>query len=255
MFFPICFACEKHFELLRIALRSLGKWALQVKHITICIDMNDQLSGEQCRLLRSEARYPLNFQQTVYPMSPPGPRVILNELHAFRSMAAQMRPRDYLLKFDSDVIFLSDSIFHFVADAGADAVGACVTEVHRTLQEKFMQGGSYFIAGSALQALVDTRVATTGFSLLRRHSYLSEDQFMSWLLHRSGVQIIYNTFIYSDAILAEPGLDDRTLETRLPAIPKTASVLHFEGNKSNMRRVAERLVPYSPRFFDPDISR
>ena len=245
-FYPICFACSKHFELLRIALQSLSKWAIPIAQITICMDKNDPLSGEERRTLQSEARYQLKFQRTAHPMSTPGPRVILSELHAFRDLAAQMRPKDFLLKFDSDVIFLSDAIFRFVADARAEAVGTCVTDVHPTLQDKFMQGGSYFIAGSALRAIVDTWITGIGFSLLRRHSYLSEDQFMSSLLRRNGIQIVYNTFIYSDAVLAEPGLDDKALDMRLPKIPKAASVLHFEGNKSNMRRTAERLIPDLP---------
>ncbi len=185
-------------------------------------------------------------------MWPPGSRVVLSELHAFRRLAAQMRPKDYLLKFDSDVIFLSDSIFRLVIDTDADAVGTCVTEVHPTLQEEFMQGGSYFIAGQALQAIVDTFVTTTAFSLLRRHAYLSEDQFISSLLHRTGTRIVYNTFIYSDAILAEPEIDDQMLHSRLPAIPKTASILHFEGNKANMRRTAEKLIPDLPAIWTPD---
>jgi hypothetical protein len=251
LFFPLCFACSKHFELLRIALRSLNNWALPIKEITIYMDKKDPFSAEQRHLLQTETQYPLKFQRTIYPMSPPGPRVVLNELHAFRRLAEQMRARDFLLKFDSDVIFLSDSIFKFVLNAGAQAVGTCVTEVHPTLHDKFMQGGSYFIVGSALRKLVDTSIATTGFSLLRRHTYLSEDQFISTLLHRSGAKIIYNTFIYSDAILAEPGLDDIILDSRLLVIPKTASVLHFEGNKSNMRRAAERLIPDLPAIWMP----
>jgi len=41
-----------------------------------------------------------------YPMSWAGLRVVLNELHAFRKLAEQMRAGDFLLKFDSDVILL-----------------------------------------------------------------------------------------------------------------------------------------------------
>jgi len=39
-------------------------------------------------------------------MSWAGLRVVLNELHAFRKLAEQMRAGDFLLKFDSDVILL-----------------------------------------------------------------------------------------------------------------------------------------------------
>lgn len=243
-FFPICFACSKHFELLQIALQSLCNWALPVKEITIYMDKTDPFSAEQCELLQAASRYPLKFLRTKYPMAPSGIRVVLNELYAFRRLAAHMRSKDFLLKFDSDVIFLSDSVFQFVANAGAEAIGTCVTEIHPTLRDKYMQGGSYFIAGTAVRTIVCAWTTTTGVSLLKRRPYLSEDQFMSSLLYRNGTNILYDTFMYSDNVLAEPGLGDKEIDARLPAIPKNTSVLHFEGNKSNMRRAAERLVPH-----------
>jgi len=63
--FPICFTCSRHFELLRVALNSLGIWALSVKEINIYVDKRDPFSDAQRELLRSESRYPITFEQTV----------------------------------------------------------------------------------------------------------------------------------------------------------------------------------------------
>src|SRR5262245_60363854 len=54
-FFPVCFACAKHFEILRIALRSLSVSAPSVKEINIYMDKTDPFTAIQCELLRSES--------------------------------------------------------------------------------------------------------------------------------------------------------------------------------------------------------
>jgi hypothetical protein len=242
-FFPVCFTCARHFEILAIALRSLGIWAPSVKQIHIYVDKADPFTAAQCELLRSEARYPLSFQETVYPMSPPGLQVILSELYAFQKTAEQMRTGDFLVKFDSDVIFLSDTIFHFVANGGAGAIGTGVSEIHPSVRNDYLQGGCYFIVGSELRAMVNSRITILGLALLREHSILFEDQFISPLLRQCGTKIVRNNFLYYDSVLATPGLGETELVARLQAIPASASVLHFEGDKSNMRRAAERLLP------------
>jgi hypothetical protein len=242
-FFPVCFTCARHFEFLRLALSSLDILAPSVKEINIYMDKADPFTAVQCELLRSESRYPLSFHQTVYPMSWAGPLVILNELYAFRKLAGQMRTGDFLVKFDSDVIFLSDAIFEFVASGEGGAIGTGVREVHPSVRDDYIQGGCYFIVGAELRAMVNSRITATARSLSREYSGLFEDQFISNVLRRCGTKIVYNKFLYYDPALAEPGLDETELEARLRAIPETASVLHFEGNKSNMRRAAEKLLP------------
>jgi hypothetical protein len=242
-FFPVCFTCAKHFEFLRLALSSLGISAPSVKEINIYMDKADPFTAVQCELLRSESRYPVSFRQTVYPMSWAGPLVILNELYAFRKLARQMRPGDFLVKFDSDVIFLSNAIFQFVANGEGEAIGTGVGEIHPAVRNDYIQGGCYFIAGAELRVLVNSRITATALSLSRKHSHLFEDQFISNLLRRCGTKIVHNKFLYYDPVLAKPELDETELEARLRAIPATASVLHFEGNKSNMHRAAKKLFP------------
>ena len=205
------------------------------------MDKADPFTAAQCELLRSESRYPLSFQQTVYPWK--GPPMLLNVIHAFRKLAERMGTEDFLLKFDSDVIFLSDAIFQFVANGEAGAIGTAVCEVHPSIPNDYMQGGCYFITGAALRVIVSSRITATALALSWEHLFVFDDQFISDLLRRNGIKIVYNNFLHYDSVLAKPELDETELEARVRAIPASASVLHFEGNKSNMRRAAERLLP------------
>jgi hypothetical protein len=249
LFFPICFTCARHFELLRVALKSLGNWALPIKEINIYVDKTDSFSSAQCELLRSESRYPIAFEQTLHPMAWAGPRVVLNELHAFRKLVAQMQAGDFLVKFDSDVLFLSSAIFKFVTNSKSEAIGTAIWQLYPLSKDDYIQGGCYFIVAERLGAMVSSPITRTALALLREHSMLFEDQLMTALLRQCGARIIYDAFLYSDTILAKPDLDDAELEDRLRAIPSTASVLHFAGNKSNIWRTVERLLPTLSRVF------
>ena len=249
-FFPICFTCRRHVEFLRLALRSLSILAPQVKKIHVYMDEADPLTASQRELLQRESKYPLVFQRTLYPMSWAGPRTILNELSAFRNVAKQMGAGDYLLKFDSDVVFLSDTIFQFVVDSPGEAIGTSVSDIHSPAPSEsikdYMQGGCYFIAAAALRMILNFYITRTALLMLRERANIFEDQFISSLLEQCGARIVYDGFLYYDSCFAKVDLDEVELEARLRAIPATASVLHFEGNKSNMRQVAERLVGSLP---------
>jgi hypothetical protein len=242
-FFPVVFTCGRHFGPLRLALKSLSLWAPPIKEINIYVDNVDLFSFDQCEVLRLESRYSLNFHKTLYPMAWAGSRLILNELYAFRKLAAQMRSVDFLVKFDSDVIFLSDAIFQFVANSEAGAIGTSVRTINPEIRDDYMQGGCYFIRGTGLRALVKSRITGTALWLAREWSHIVEDQFISTLIRKCRTKMVYNEFLYYDAALAEPKIDETELEARLRTIPAKVSVLHFEGNKSNMRLAAEKLLP------------
>ena len=249
-FFPICFTCKRHFEFLRIALYTLGIQAPPVKEVNIFIDKADPFDTSQCKLLRSELRYPLIFHQTVFPMSWAGAQVILNELDGFRQLVTQIKTQDFLVKFDSDVIFLSDAIFHFVASCEAGAVGTAISHLHPSnYVYDYFQGGCYFISGANLRAMLDLPITGTALGLWSKCSNLPEDHFMCELLRKCSTKIAYEHFLHSDSFIEEPALDEKGLQSQLRRIPSTASVLHFEGKKINMRRIAERLFPSLPPVY------
>lgn len=256
-FFAVCFTCGKHFKYLRLALLSLGRCAAPVVEISVYMDKSDPLSDGECQILRDESRFPLNFRLTAYPMWSWGPKVQLSELKAYREIARRMEVGDFLVKFDSDVLFLSDKIFRFVASNKAGAVGTPVSKLHVSeVQEEYMQGGCYFIRANELNAIIKVPVAKASLAPTK-WGELPEDQFFSSLLRKCGATFLYKNFLYFDPIFIASETNERDLERRLQAIPPSASVLHFEGNqwdkvdRINMRRVAERFFGPLPPISNP----
>jgi hypothetical protein len=256
-FHPVCFTCGKHFRFVRLALISLGKCEPRIKQIYIYMDKGDPLSIAECEQLRTESQYPISFRLTKYPMSSWGPKVQLSELRAYREIAKQMSAGDFLVKFDSDVLFLSNKIFQFVANSKAASIGTHVSKLHDSEgQEEYMQGGCYFIGAKELCAIISIPVASSTFAPTK-WGEIPEDQFFSSLLRRCGAKPLYNDFLYFDPVFIASGTEDNQLDAALQAIPSTAGVLHFEGNqwdkvdRSNMRRTADRLFGPLPPTLNP----
>jgi hypothetical protein len=257
-FFPVCFTCGKHFRFVRLALLSLGRCAPRIKKIYIYIDKGDPLSSAEREQLRAESQYPIAFRITKYPMSSwGGPKFLLSQLKAYREIAGQMSAGDFLVKFDSDVLFRSNEIFHFVSISKAGSVGTRVSGIHGAeVQEAYMQGGCYFIGANELSTIVAIPVASAAMAPTK-WGKMPEDQFFSGLLYRCGVEPLYVDFLYFDPVFIASGTEDNQLETALQAMPSTAGIIHFEGNqwdkvdRSNMRRVADRLYGPLPPPLNP----
>jgi hypothetical protein len=230
-FFPVCFTCGKHFRFARLALLSLARCRPRVKEAYVYMDKGDPLSDSECELLRSESQYPVIFRVTRYPMASWGPKIQLSEIMAYRESAQRMGGEDFLVKFDSDVLFLSDNIFRFVANSRATAVGTPVARVQPSeVQENYLQGGCYFIRAIELGAILNMPVRTASRAPTK-WGEIPEDQFISGLLRRCGVKFLYNDFLYFDPVFIASGTEEEELERRLLAIPSEAGVLHFEGNQ------------------------
>jgi hypothetical protein len=245
---PICFTCARHFDYVRLALLSLNISASFVSEIFVYMDKKDPFTDAQRELLRSESRYPLHFQVTKYPMAWAGVGVLLNEMHAFRMIAEQMTPDAIVMKFDSDVLFLSDAIFTFVKNSDGGAVGTSIHQIHGG-HSNDIQGGCYFIFAKELNAIASQPITGIAMQVSRDiDPKLPEDRVISGLLRRSGAKLIYNNFLYRDEVFEAAHLDNHLLEARLRSIPASASVIHFEGSKFNMRKVAERLLSNLPLF-------
>ncbi len=257
-FFPVCFTCGKHFRFVRLALLSLGRCAPKIRKIYIYIDKGDPLSSAERAQLRAESQYSIIFRVTKYQMSSwGGPKFLLSQLTAYREIAEQMSTGDFLVKFDSDVLFLTNEIFHLVANSKAGSVGTHVSKLHGSEgQEEYMQGGCYFIGAKELSAMMAVPIAKTALAPTK-WGKMPEDQFFSGLLRRCGVKPFYDDFLYFDPVFIASGVEDNRLDAALQAIPSAAGILHFEGNqwdkvdRSNMRRVADRLFGPLPPALNP----
>jgi hypothetical protein len=246
--YPICFGCGKHYDLLRLALYSLSLFGRQIKVAYIYMDRTDALSSEQQKALRSVSKIQLEFRLTRFPMAQ-GIPVFLSELEAYRDVLSQMRREDLLMKFDSDIIFISDKVFDFVLSSSANAIGTGIHQIqqrslgktiHRRTDD--MQGGCYFVKGAALH---DILRHSSCFSAWEMRS-APEDQFISRLLRDRGTRPLLEEYMYFDPEFAKAELTTEKMEQRIQMIPRDFSVIHFEGDKRNMRRVCENILPNSP---------
>jgi hypothetical protein len=239
--FPVCFSCGKHFSFLRIALLSLGKTNVPIGEISIFMDRSGPLSQEQQEILREESKYPISFSTTAYPMRHWGPKVILSSAIAYRSVAEKMSNRDFLMKFDSDVIFRSGNFITAVLNGKfspprATLPGAVGTPVsfHRVgaQDDAYMQGGCYFVRGIDLFKILSVRL---GRSVFKRTKWgaIAEDQFFSELLSGVGTDIHYEDYLYSEPIFVQPDTKKSDLEAKLKSLPDKAEALHFEGNQED----------------------
>jgi len=245
--FAVCFTCGKHFEFVRLALLSLRR-TKTVAQIFIFMDRGGPLSVAQQQVLQAESDLPISFSYTAYPMRAWGPKVILSQAMAYRTIAEKMSETDFLMKFDSDVIFVNDGIMRSVLHSTFGAVGTCAASFHRTDRhdEDYMQGGCYFIRGAELAKIVSIPMPPLVFKRTRWGA-IAEDQFFSELLRLAGAAIGYEDYMYTHPILIQPRTDQRELEARLQALPGNVDVLHFEGNqddivdRSNMAKTYEFL--------------
>lgn len=231
----VCFTCGKHFEFVRLALLSLKRVNSTVAEVFIFMDRGGPLSVAQQQILQADSDFPISFSVTAYPMRAWGPKVLLSQVMAYRMIAERMSETDFLMKFDSDVIFVGNAIMGSVLRSPLGAIGTCAASFHRVDrdEEDYMQGGCYFVRGAALAKIVSILIPALVFKRTRWGA-IAEDQFFSELLRTVGAHIGYEDFMYTDPIFIQPSTDQRELEARLQSLPESVDVLHFEGNQDDI---------------------
>lgn len=194
----VYFSCAAHFDYLLESLRTLaGTGFGQSGNIYLYIDKRDFLSEKQAALIRSAwtaGQVPV-IRKTKHPMSWGGAGVIVNELKAFKQIAGDMGPDDYLAKVDSDVLFSSDAIFKKVMASGAEVAGQKTTNEFAAQNSGtfWMQGGLFFLSRRAAAALSRQPVLFQLFDTLKQTrrgiTDCPEDAFLSFLCSRLGMKI------------------------------------------------------------------
>jgi hypothetical protein len=253
--FAVCFTCGKHFDFVRLALLSLKKTSAGIAQIFIFMDRGGPLSLEQQQILKTESPVPISFSCTAYPMRAwGGPKVILSQAIAYRMIAEKMSERDFLMKFDSDVIFVESGITHSVPRSTFGAIGTSTAVFHRTDRddEDYMQGGCYFVRGAELAKIMSVPMPGLIFERTRWGA-IGEDQFFTELLRAVGTEIHYEDYMYTGPILIRPNIDQRELEAWLHSLPEKVNVLHFEGNQDDIVDRSNMAKTYEFLFGEPGL--
>ena len=171
----VYFSCGAHAAYLELSLRSLARVRGSfVGRVYIGEDPDDPLSSEDKTRLGAIG-LPLSYgswgKVTGY-----GETTILSELQAFRDVAAGMNANDWIVKVDSDVLFLNNSAFGYAQHQVADLVG------NKELAWgafPYSQGGCYFLrAGWVCQsgAMEFGEVRAMAKDVLHRFHLIAENK-------------------------------------------------------------------------------
>lgn len=249
--FAVCFTCAKHFDFIKIALLSLNETAPQTAQVFVFSDCGNRLSMMQQRGLAEASCIPLSFHDTTYPMRAwGGPKVIVSETMAFRMIAKRMSASDVLMKFDSDVVFIGDAAILEMLTGKAEAMAANASVAHRTQSEEqsHMQGGCYFLRGSALAKIL-SRPLPPRIHDRTEWGNIGEDRFFSEMLGGEGIDIEYRDFMYIDPQLVHGALDDAGLHQLLSKMPAGIDLVHFEGTQGNRSADRSNMWPVYRHYF------
>jgi len=235
---PVYFTTGKHFEMLYLSLTSLQiLGSSHIGNVWIYCDADDPWTGRQAeRLLQLDLR--IHLCDAAYGCNWGGLRQIMTELTAMKQLS-RTEGDGYLMKVDSDVVFLNNSLFDQVMRGRfkvlANKPGLYGFHDNRM---KYIQGGCFFISNSCMRSLDVDKVETTTKSIKEDSPFSSGDDNMPvdyWFtryLHENGVSPRFREYYYCLQFLP---LD-------LPS--KSCSVLHVEGGL--LQEVLS--LPYSLRF-------
>lgn len=142
----VYFSCGAHAEYLELSLRSLARVASGwLGSVYVGEDPDDPLP-QSARDRLTSLYLPLHFRQwgkvTGY-----GAETVISELKAFRDVARELPDNHWLMKVDSDVLFLNNSILSGSCRWQGDLVGQ--RERYWGRDHRYAQGGVYFLRTGA----------------------------------------------------------------------------------------------------------
>lgn len=225
-FHIVYFSRRKDIELLRLSLASLALLKNQkIKHVYIYWDRNDPPSSEQISNLAISVPLTFKVRRTKYAFKV-GPKRIISELLAFEEVYKQMTHNDYIVKVDSDILFLNDTVFSKVDLSSKLAVG------QRCKNLSYLQGGIYFLSSIACSHIIGgniTKAIKVANTLGSRNPtwFIPEDAVISALLKLAEIEIEYVDFYLP---MSEINVLDLIKEP-------TQSIIHYENvmqNRSQM---------------------
>ena len=226
----VYFTCRKHFKYLFLSLKSVK--ILNSDHIgeiVLFIDRYDFLTERQIEMLR-ELVLPIHIRKTG-KLSTWGINLIINELNAFRYLARSMNNDAYIMKVDSDVLFISDSIFkNLKDDCIGDPVESCYTGFKYNIQ------GGYLLNKKTIQDICKQTVFKE-MREIQKNSYLKpfgpcpEDLMINYLVKKTNHNVNFISF--------QRKVPHINKNMNVKKLRKKYSMLHFSKNKQDMRTFFE----------------
>ncbi|MBI2823284.1 MAG: hypothetical protein HYX69_01185 [Planctomycetia bacterium] len=235
---PVYFSCHRDFGYLVMSIRSLLKFGSgHIGKIFIYEDASGPFTVDERAALSS-----LYGDLSIVT----GPRVtgwgvesVTRELTFFRHVlqALPAARRSFVAKIDSDVLFLSNTVFEHVAVCDGDLFGQPFTSASGLT---YSQGGCYFISSGFLPALVHAPLskAIGELSVLLKMPVfrLPEDASIFYLAQKLAARVRLSPYY----------LPHQRIPTFSPSATERASVIHFETGlgphlRPHMARISNEL--------------
>jgi hypothetical protein len=233
----VYFSCHGHFGMLDLSLQSLLAHGSHLKNIWIYEDASDPFSASERAALRGAS----SIIRLIT-----GPRVtgwgyetLLRELAAFGHVAHDPAESAtcWLMKLDSDILFLNSKILSQVAQCNADIFGQ---PFRHPSGLAYTQGGCYFVATNFVDTLVNAPLTPVmralSHRLNRRLSDLPEDASIFAIAQSQGARAAFGDYY----------LPHQRIASFSPSTDEEASVIHFE---SNLDRTIRQHMPRIGRQF------
>ena len=225
----VYFSYQPDFDYLVLSLKSLVANVKSVKRVYVFMDQKKPFSEDEMATLRSI--YPEIRFNPVYGFSWASIETTLAELNSFTQVAQECEPDDFVVKVDSDILFLRSDKLARISGSKSQVVGDT-----RFVDYQFMQGGLYLMRARVVNAhLAQVSVADVEDILKRNGHCLGEDCCVTWRLRDCHIPITdTRLMIFPDEY------------RKLPLLNRFVSwdfaALHFVSDKQAMRERFAQVV-------------
>ena len=159
-----------------------------------------------------------------------GEQLIITELESFIEVGKEIGREDYVVKIDSDVLFISVDIFQEVLKSGKDAIGQACDYWEPFI---YFQGGCYFIKGSLISELrnFDRTILQEVLTAMNNETARKRQRFCHDLPEDAVIYYFIKT--KTDKINLR---DFYGTQDDLYNLSKKFSVIHFERSRTRMTK-------------------
>src|SRR5262245_43802960 len=244
----VCFSYRNDLEILDASLRSLKGAAGTAKvRFVLVSDKKASFTHSDVAGFEVILGQPILHLQTPYDHGHSGLHVFLNEVMIFHKLAAELSSATFIVKVDSDVLYLNDSLFEFLAtDWQHDYFFQDVRSTFRpTRWPSYSQGGCYGLRPHVLLRASATHSSPAVLKALR--AFLKSRQIRRscayWRLCED-ILMYHHLSPFADHAL------NTTFFVRCPYRPKLStytpprfpSIMHFERSSQFMRGYYEHFI-------------
>ncbi|MDN4504252.1 hypothetical protein QX776_17725 [Alteromonadaceae bacterium BrNp21-10] len=225
----VYFSYAPDFEYLCLSIKSLIRNVHCEYAITVFIDQKAPFTSEQEQIIRriysDVVFYPVeNFSWASISTT-------MAELSCFLKVAEESSEDDYLVKTDSDILFLSGDKFERIATSNLKAIGD-----GRHINYKYFQGGLYIIQNKVIKNCFSNIQASDMEDIAQRwNGNLGEDLAVTQRLKDKGIKP------FESRLMLFPS-EYKKLKYANKFVRRDFVALHFVRDKESMKEYFENFI-------------